>query len=94
MHPFCSGRKSAPPRLTWFLALQGLFLLSPASALIVGPYADSSKLSYTITICFTLKTTKTIVIYIFDRPNVAGALHCSTPPLYVTHWMPSSLACD
>ena len=94
MHPFCSGRKSAPPRYTWFLALQDLFLLSPASALTVVPYADSSELSYTITICFTLKTPKTIAINIFDRPDIAGFLHCSTPPLYMTPWMPSTLVCD
>ena len=45
-HSLCSGLIQAPPRLT---SSASLFLLNPAHALILGPYVDSSKLSYTTT---------------------------------------------
>ena len=46
-HPLRSDRKSAPPRVT---GLWPFFLLYPAGAFMVGPYANSSKLSYTTTL--------------------------------------------
>ena len=47
-NPLRSGRKLAQPMLTSLWPVFFLLQLNPARALVVGPYADNSKLSDTM----------------------------------------------
>ena len=69
----CSGRKFAPPRLNGLRPVFSLLYL--AHVLMVGSYANSSKLSYTTTLSYT---TDTFLNGLGETPG--SLMGCCAPP--------------